>query len=80
VALPPSIATQIWGNDQARILGDKTRAQDAVIAQFAARRFPLPPDAAASAILQIEQKAQDEIAESSRKIAEMSVGFDAVHS
>jgi len=72
-ALPPSVAAQIWGDDQARILSDKTRAQDAVVAQFAARRFPLPPDAAASAVLQIEQKAQDELAESSRKVAILSV-------
>lgn len=71
--LPPSIAAQIWGDDQARILADKGRASDAVIATFAARRYPLPPGAAASAILQIEQKAQDEIAESSRKVAIMSV-------
>lgn len=72
-ALPPTVASQIWGDDAARILSDKVRAQDAVIAQFAARRFPLPPDAAASAVLQIEQKAQDELAESSRKIAITSV-------
>lgn len=71
--LPPAVAAQIWGDDAARILSDKTRAQDAVIAQFASRRFPLPPDAAASAVLQIEQKAQDEMAESSRKVAIMSV-------
>lgn len=71
--LPPTVAAQIWGDDQARILSDKTRAQDTVIAQFAARRFPLPPDAAASAVLQIEQKAQDELAESSRKVSIMSV-------
>lgn len=71
--LPPTVAAQIWGDDAARILSDKTRAQDTVIAQFAARRFPLPPDAAASAVLQIEQKAQDEMAESSRKVAIMSV-------
>lgn len=71
--LPAAVQAQIWGDDQARILSDKSRAQDAVIAQFAGRRFPLPPDAAASAVLQIEQKAQDELAESSRKIAIMSV-------
>lgn len=71
--LPAAVADQVWGDDQARILADKVRAQDAVIAQFAARRYPLPPDAAASAVLQIEQKAQDEIAESSRKVAIMSV-------
>lgn len=71
--LPPEVAAQIWGDDQARILSDKTRAQDAVVAQFAARRFPLPPDVAASAVMQIEQKAQDALAESSRKVAALSV-------
>jgi hypothetical protein len=72
-ALPPTVAAQIWGDDAARIVSDKVRAQDSVIAQFASRRFPLPPDAAASAVLQIEQKAQDELAESSRKVAMLSV-------
>lgn len=71
--LPPAVVAQIFGDDQARILADKTRAQDAVIAQFAGRRFPLPPDVATSAVMQIEQKAQDELAESSRKIAMLSV-------
>jgi hypothetical protein len=71
--LPLAVQQQIFGDDAARILADKVRAQDAVVAQFAGRRFPLPPDAAASAVLQIEQKAQDEMAESSRKVAIMSV-------
>ena len=71
--LPPAVVAQIFGDDQARILSDKTRAQDAVISQFAGRRFPLPPDVAASAVMQIEQKAQDELAESSRKVALLSV-------
>lgn len=71
--LPPAIAAQIWGDDTARILADKVRAQDSIIAQFASRRFPLPAGAAASAVLQIEQKAQEEIAASSRKVAIMSI-------
>lgn len=71
--LPPAVRASIFGDDAARILADKTRAQDAVIAQFAGRRFPLPPDAANSTILQLEQKAQDELAESSRKVAMLSV-------
>ena len=71
--LPADVAAQIWGDDQARILSDKVRAQDAVVSQFAARRFPLPPDVAANLQLQIEQKAQDELAESSRKVAMLSV-------
>lgn len=71
--LPANVRAAIAGDDQARVLLDKVRAQDAVIAQFAGRRFPLPPDAAASAVLQIEQKAQDELAESSRKLIVLSV-------
>ena len=71
--LPPSVQEQIWGDDAARILSDKTRAQDAVVAQFSARRFPMPLAASVSAVMQIEQKAQDALAESSRKIAVMSV-------
>lgn len=73
VGLPPTVAAQIWGDDAARILSDANRASDAVLSQFAARGFPLPPDAALSATLQIQQKAQDLTAESSRKIAIMSV-------
>lgn len=73
VGLPPAVASQIWGDDQARILSDKTRAQDAVIAQFAGRRFPLPPGAAAAAVAGVEQKAQEALAESSRKVAILSV-------
>lgn len=70
--LPATVVQQIWGDDHARITTDKQRAQDAVISQFAARRFPLPPDIAASMTLQLEQKAQDELAESSRKVAILS--------
>lgn len=73
VAMPAAIAEQIVEDDRSRILADKVRAQDAVVAQFAARGFPLPPDVAANAVLQIEQKAQDEIAESSRKVAILSI-------
>ena len=71
--LPLAVQQQIFGDDAARILADKIRAQDAVVAQFAARRFPLPPDVAASTVMQIEQKAQDALAESSRKVAMLSV-------
>lgn len=73
VGLPPTVAAQIFGDDAARILTDADRASDAVMSQFSARGFPLPPDAALSAVLQIQQKAQDLTAESSRKIAIASV-------
>jgi hypothetical protein len=73
VGMPDAVASQIWTDDRDRIVADAERASEAVIAQFAAKGFALPPGAAASAVLQIEQKAQDEIAESSRKVAVMSV-------
>lgn len=73
LGLPAYVRTALIADDEARILADKVRAQDAVVAQFAGRRFPLPPDVAASAVMQIEQKAQDAIAESSRKLIAMSV-------
>lgn len=71
--IPAAVLAQVLGDDQARALADKTRAQDAVFAQFAGRGFPLPPAVAASVVLQIEQKAQDAVAESSRKVAVMSI-------
>lgn len=71
--VPAAVQNQIMGDAAARVLSDADRASDAVVAQFAARGFPLPPDAALSAVLQIQQKAQDEMAETSRKIVVMSV-------
>lgn len=71
--LPSAVATQILTDDRDRLLADKTRAQADVLATFSAKRFPLPPGAAASAILQIEQTTQDKIAESSRKVVIASV-------
>lgn len=68
-----SVRAQLLGIDEAVIVDAKIRAQDAVIAQFAARGFPLPPDVAASAVLQIEQKAQDQIAESGRKVSALAL-------
>jgi hypothetical protein len=73
VGLPTTVSAQMLADDQARILSDAARASDAVMQTFAARRFPLPSGAAASAIIQIQNKAQDEIAESSRKLTMISV-------
>jgi len=71
--LPSTVSAAVMADDEARILKEASRASDTVLAQFAARRFPLPPGAAASAVLQIQQNAQDKLAESSRKITLMSV-------
>lgn len=71
--LPDAVATAIWGGDKARILADATRNQNEIVATFAARGFPLPPGAAASAVMQVGVKAQEEVAESSRRVAILSV-------
>lgn len=73
LGIPLSVQQQAWGDDHARIVADKQRAQDGIIAQYAGRRFPMPMAAATSALMQLEQKAQDALAESSRKIAILSV-------
>lgn len=73
VGLPPAIADQIWTDDRDRIVKDGARASAEVLATFANKGFALPPGAAASAVLQIEQATQDKISESSRKVAVMSI-------
>lgn len=71
--IPLSVQQQILGDDHARIANDKLRAQDSIIAQYAGRRFPMPMAAATSALMQLEQKAQDAMAESSRKVSMLTV-------
>lgn len=71
--LPDAVAAQIWTDDKDRITYDASRASADVLDVFASKRFPLPPGAAANAVIQIQMKSQDETAESSRKVAIMSV-------
>jgi len=71
--LPTAVRAQMVSDDLARLTSDKLRSQDSIIQQFAARRFPMPGGQAASAMLQIEQKTQEALAESSRKITLASV-------
>lgn len=61
---------QIKVSTDERIL---SKAQDAVVAMFASRRFPMPAAASLSAVMQIEEKAMDSMAAASRQIAVMSV-------
>lgn len=72
-AIPPSVAAQLLTDDKNRAYAEAAVATDAVLATFAARRFPLPPGAAAGAALQINQKAQDVIADSGRKLMLASI-------
>lgn len=67
--LPASLAAVIWEEDRSRITQDSQRAVDAVSAALASRRFPMFTGAAASAVLQVQQKSQDQLAASSRAVA-----------
>ena len=73
VGMPASVSDQIWEDDRSRILSDSSRATSAALETFAGRRYPLPPGAAAAVVLDIQHKAQEEIASSGRKVAMASV-------
>lgn len=67
--IPDTIRNQILADDTARILAEAARAESEFVASFAAKRYPLPAGALAAATLQIQQKAQEQISETSRKFA-----------
>lgn len=71
--LPTAVAAQLLEDDRSRVLTEVARASDAVVSTFAARRFPLPPGAAAGAILQVQIKGQEEIASAGRKLTALSI-------
>ena len=70
--LPTAVANQIWEDDRARIRDDATAKIAEVTTTWAAKRFPLPPGAAANQVLRIQQGAQSELAKSSRAVAAKS--------
>lgn len=59
--------------ERSRVLDEASRASDAVLSAFAARRFPVPPGAAVGAVAMIQQKAQGDIAEGARKLSALSI-------
>lgn len=67
-AIPAAVAAQLLTDVKSRAYADAAVLTDAMLTTFAARRFPLPSGAAASAALQINQKAQDSISEAGRKL------------
>lgn len=71
--LPAAVQEQLLEDERSRILADADRASADVLATFATKRFGLPPGAAAAAVLQIQQKSQDEIAAGARKVTVASI-------
>ena len=71
--LPSAVAAQVLTDSSDRISVELSRATDSITARFAASRFPLPSGALASAVLQLQQKAQDDIAGASRSLVIASI-------
>lgn len=67
--IPNALKSQLLTEDRDRIVADAARASDKLTAEFAIKRYPLPAGPLASAILQVQQKAQEDISASSRKVA-----------
>jgi len=71
--LPANVQAQMLTDDKDRQIAEVSRASDALTQRFAAMGFPAPPGALQGGILQLQQKAQGEIAASSRRITIASV-------
>lgn len=71
--LPVAVRNALVNADKDIALAEGVRASESVMRNFAARRFPMPPGAAAAALIQIQQKSQDIVAESSRKMLQQSI-------
>lgn len=73
----PNVEDQIWQRERARLMRDSGRAQEEVTASWATKGYPLPPGAAAGAVLRVQENLLDQIAESSRaqaiKAAEIEI-------
>ena len=67
--LPSTVIDALWEDARAKVLTDLSRAQDNAAQFFAAKRFPLPPGALAGQVLQLQQGAQDKLAEATRAAA-----------
>lgn len=73
--IPEAVRDAVFEDQRSRILSDAERAKASVMATFASRGFPLPPGQAAGAVVEIERKAQDEIASAARALAKIALDF-----
>lgn len=63
------VEDQIWQRERDRLQDEALQGEEEVAAQWAARRYPLPPGAAAHQILLVRQNLRDNLAKSSREVA-----------
>jgi hypothetical protein len=73
--IPAAVRDAVFEDERTRILSDAERAKSSVLGAFASRGFPLPPGQAAGAIIEIERKAQGEIAGAARALAKIALDF-----
>jgi hypothetical protein len=66
--IPPEVISASMTQDRDRITADAQRAQADAIAGFSDLGYPVPPGAALAISVKTQRAAQDEIAESSRKL------------
>lgn len=67
-AIPVTVRDQILTQGRESALEEAARASDEVLQTFAGKRFALPPGAAASAVIQINQTAMDNVSKASREL------------
>lgn len=77
--ISPTVDAAIWARDRNRLLAEGQRAQQDLIAGFAARRFPLPPGALVNAMHLAQQGTQDKIAEASANLVAKRADQEVAH-
>lgn len=77
--IAPAVDDAIWARDRNRIMADGQRAQQELMATFAARRFPIPPGALVNAVNIAQQNMQDRIAEASAAIVTKRADQEIAH-
>lgn len=77
--IDPAVDDAIWARDRNRIMADGLRAQQELMATFAARRFPIPPGALVNAVNLAQQNTQDKIAEASATIVAKRADQEVAH-
>ena len=77
--IDPAVDDAIWARDRNRIMADGQRAQQELMATFAARRFPIPPGALVNAVNLAQQNMQDRIAEASAAIVTKRADQEIAH-
>jgi len=67
--ISPVIEQQLFERERSRLLNEAARSEDEIVTTWAARRFPLPPGAAAAQLARLRKETDDKIASAAREVA-----------